>query len=143
MGFFGPSDVTTASRDRSIDAPETSYVVGLRGSSAEAMDESFQAMDPEVYRSQIFLAAVSVVAGVIGISGIYPQIIDAEWVQGAAGKQKGEAISAPKAPARSNVVNLMDALRKSLESNKPSVQSEKRPVQKPVKKATKPKRKAS
>jgi len=34
---------------------------------------------------KIFLAAVSVVAGVIGISGIYPQIIDAEWVQGAAG----------------------------------------------------------
>src|SRR5450631_4436755 len=36
---------------------------------------------------KIFLAAVSVVAGVIGISGIYPQIIDAEWVQGAAGTQ--------------------------------------------------------
>jgi hypothetical protein len=34
---------------------------------------------------KIFLAAVSVVAGVIGISGVYPQIIDAEWVQGAAG----------------------------------------------------------
>jgi hypothetical protein len=29
----------------------------------------------------ILLAAVVVVAGVIGISGIYPQIIDAEWVQ--------------------------------------------------------------
>ena len=29
----------------------------------------------------ILLAAVMVVAGVIGISGIYPQIIDAEWVQ--------------------------------------------------------------
>jgi DNA end-binding protein Ku len=58
-------------------------------------------------------------------------------------KQKGEAISAPKAPARSNVINLMDALRKSLESNNPSAQSEKRPAQKSVKKATKPKRKAS
>jgi DNA end-binding protein Ku len=58
-------------------------------------------------------------------------------------KQKGETISAPKAPARSNVVNLMDALRKSLESNKPSAKSEKRPAQKPVKKTTKPKRKAS
>jgi hypothetical protein len=34
---------------------------------------------------KIFLTAVSVVAGVIGISGVYPQIIDAEWVQGAAG----------------------------------------------------------
>jgi hypothetical protein len=30
----------------------------------------------------ILLAAVVVVAGVIGIGGIYPQIIDAEWVQG-------------------------------------------------------------
>jgi hypothetical protein len=29
----------------------------------------------------ILLAAVLVVAGVIGISGIYPQITDAEWVQ--------------------------------------------------------------
>ncbi len=30
---------------------------------------------------KILLAAVVVVAGVIGISGIYPQVIDAEWVQ--------------------------------------------------------------
>jgi hypothetical protein len=29
----------------------------------------------------ILLAAVVVVAGVIGISGIYPQVIDAEWMQ--------------------------------------------------------------
>jgi hypothetical protein len=34
---------------------------------------------------KILLAAVFVVAGVIGISGIYPQVIDAEWVQDAAG----------------------------------------------------------
>jgi DNA end-binding protein Ku len=58
-------------------------------------------------------------------------------------KQKGEPIGAPKAPAHSNVVNLMDALRKSLESNKQSAKSEKRPAQKPEKKTTKPKRKAS
>jgi hypothetical protein len=30
---------------------------------------------------RILLAAVVVVAGVIGISGIYPQVIDAEWAQ--------------------------------------------------------------
>jgi hypothetical protein len=30
---------------------------------------------------KILVAAVVVVAGVIGISGIYPQIIDSEWVQ--------------------------------------------------------------
>src|SRR5580693_5955290 len=30
----------------------------------------------------ILAAAVVVVAGVIGISGLYPQIIDSEWVQG-------------------------------------------------------------
>jgi hypothetical protein len=34
---------------------------------------------------KILLAAVMVVAGVIGISGIYPQVIDAEWVQDASG----------------------------------------------------------
>jgi len=32
---------------------------------------------------KILLVAVVVVAGVIGISGIYPQIIDSEWVQNA------------------------------------------------------------
>ena len=31
---------------------------------------------------KILVAAVVVVAGVVGISGIYPQIIDSEWVQG-------------------------------------------------------------
>ena len=31
--------------------------------------------------STILLAAVVVVAGVIGVSGIYPQVIDAEWMQ--------------------------------------------------------------
>jgi hypothetical protein len=36
---------------------------------------------PEVQRPKILLAAVVVVAGVIGISGIYPQVIDAEWTQ--------------------------------------------------------------
>jgi DNA end-binding protein Ku len=56
-------------------------------------------------------------------------------------KQKGETISAPKAPSHSNVVNLMDALRKSLESNKQGTNREKRPPQKP-KNTTKAKRKA-
>jgi hypothetical protein len=32
---------------------------------------------------KILLAAGVVVAGVIGISGVYPQVIDAQWVQGA------------------------------------------------------------
>ena len=29
----------------------------------------------------ILLSAVVVIAGVIGVSGIYPQVIDAEWMQ--------------------------------------------------------------
>jgi hypothetical protein len=29
----------------------------------------------------ILLVAVAVVAGVVGLSGIYPQVIDAEWMQ--------------------------------------------------------------
>jgi hypothetical protein len=32
---------------------------------------------------KILLAAGVVVAGVIGVSGVYPRVIDAEWVQGA------------------------------------------------------------
>ena len=32
---------------------------------------------------KILLAAGTVVAGVIGVSGVYPHVIDAEWVQGA------------------------------------------------------------
>ncbi len=32
---------------------------------------------------KILLAAGVVVAGVIGVSGVYPQVIDAEWMQGA------------------------------------------------------------
>ena len=31
--------------------------------------------------STILLSAIVVVAGVIGISGIYPQVVDAEWMQ--------------------------------------------------------------
>jgi hypothetical protein len=51
----GPPDqggAITASRDRSNDAPETSHVVGLRGSSTEALDESLQANGwlPEIVR---------------------------------------------------------------------------------------------
>jgi hypothetical protein len=34
---------------------------------------------------KILLAAILVVAGVIGIGGIYPQVTDAEWVRGAVG----------------------------------------------------------
>jgi hypothetical protein len=50
------------------------------------MDVGLQARSPDVDWSHILLAAAVVVAGVIDISGIYPQVIDAEWVQKAAGK---------------------------------------------------------
>jgi DNA end-binding protein Ku len=59
-------------------------------------------------------------------------------------KQKGETISTPQAPAHSNVVNLMDALRKSLEVNKSPAKIENRkPAHKTAKKTTKPRRKVS
>jgi hypothetical protein len=47
---------------------------------------------------KIFLAAVVVVAAVIGISGIYPQVIDEAWVQNAAGTHLSK-ISSPTADA--------------------------------------------
>jgi hypothetical protein len=37
---------------------------------------------------KILLAAASVIAGVIGVSGIDPQVVDAEWVQDAAGSHQ-------------------------------------------------------
>jgi hypothetical protein len=40
---------------------------------------------------KILVAAVVVVAGVIGISGIYPQIIDSEWVQGTSPRLQRDA----------------------------------------------------
>jgi hypothetical protein len=64
---------------------------------------------PRSIGPKIFLAAVSVVAGVIGISGIYPQVIDAEWVQDAAGtrlpkislsKRSGIVAAIPLPPRR-------------------------------------------
>ena len=45
----------------------------------------------------ILLAAVMVVAGVIGISGIYPQIIDAEWVQDTGTHPPKMTLSSPHA----------------------------------------------
>jgi hypothetical protein len=57
----------------------------------------------------ILLAAAVVVAGVIGISGIDPQVIDAEWVQDAAGarlpkislsKRSGIVAAIPLPPRR-------------------------------------------
>jgi hypothetical protein len=47
---------------------------------------------------KILVAAVVVVAGVIGISGIYPQIIDSEWVQGTSPRSQRVA---PSETARS------------------------------------------
>jgi hypothetical protein len=53
----------------------------------------------------ILLAAVVVVAGVIGISGIYPQIIDAEWVQDTSIRLPKMSLSSPHATRkRSNIV---------------------------------------
>jgi hypothetical protein len=53
----------------------------------------------------ILLAAVVVVAGVIGISGIYPQIIDAEWVQGTSTHLPKISLSSPNATRkRSGIV---------------------------------------
>ena len=40
----------------------------------------------------ILAAAVVVVAGVIGISGLYPQIIDSEWVQGMSTRSLGDGV---------------------------------------------------
>ena len=44
---------------------------------------------------KILVAAVVVVAGVIGISGIYPQVIDSEWVQGPSPRSQRVAQSEP------------------------------------------------
>jgi hypothetical protein len=48
----------------------------------------------------ILLAAVMVVAGVVGISGIYPQIIDAEWVQDTGTHPPKMSLSSPHATRR-------------------------------------------
>jgi hypothetical protein len=54
---------------------------------------------------KILVAAVVVVAGVIGISGIYPQIIDSEWVQGTSphSQRVAHTETAPT-PRRSGIV---------------------------------------
>ncbi len=49
---------------------------------------------------KILVAAVVVVAGVIGISGIYPQIIDSEWVQGPSTHSQRVAQSEPTPTTR-------------------------------------------
>jgi hypothetical protein len=48
---------------------------------------------------KILVAAVVVVAGVIGISGIYPQVIDAEWVQGGGTHPPKMPVKTPDASA--------------------------------------------
>src|ERR1700760_708360 len=54
---------------------------------------------------KILVAAVVVVAGVIGISGIYPQIIDSEWVQGTSPRSQVVAhTEAAPTPRRSGIV---------------------------------------
>ena len=49
---------------------------------------------------KILVAAVVVVAGVIGISGIYPQVIDSEWVQGTSTHSQRVAQSEPAPTTR-------------------------------------------
>jgi hypothetical protein len=49
---------------------------------------------------KILVAAVVVVAGVIGISGIYPQVIDSEWVQGSSPQSQRVAHSEPTPTTR-------------------------------------------
>ena len=54
---------------------------------------------------KIFLAAVVVVAAVIGISGLYPKVIDQSWVQNAAGTDPpkmslASADATPKVPGK-------------------------------------------
>jgi DNA end-binding protein Ku len=56
-------------------------------------------------------------------------------------KQKGQPIAAAKKPAPANVVNLMDALKASIQSGATAAAS--KPSRSPAKKAAKPKRKAS
>jgi hypothetical protein len=54
---------------------------------------------------KILVAAVVVVAGVIGISGIYPQIIDSEWVQGTSPRlQRVAHTETAPTPRRSGIV---------------------------------------
>jgi hypothetical protein len=54
---------------------------------------------------KILVAAVVVVAGVIGISGIYPQIIDSEWVQGTSPRSERVAhTETAPTPRRSGIV---------------------------------------
>jgi hypothetical protein len=54
---------------------------------------------------KILVAAVVVVAGVIGISGIYPQIIDSEWVQGTSPRLQHVAhTETAPTPRRSGIV---------------------------------------
>ena len=56
---------------------------------------------------KILVVAGGVVAGIIGITGIYPQIIDADWVQGAGADSphsKNVAISDATTTRRSGIV---------------------------------------
>jgi hypothetical protein len=52
---------------------------------------------------KILLVAVACVAGVIGISGIDPQIIDSEWVQGTSTQRVADSETTPT-PRRSGIV---------------------------------------
>jgi len=56
---------------------------------------------------RILVAAVVVVAGVIGISGIYPQIIDSEWVQNAGTHAYRTAVAAARPTSGSGFVTAI------------------------------------
>jgi hypothetical protein len=53
---------------------------------------------------RILVAAVIVVAGIIGISGVYPQIIDSAWVQSAGSHAKRIPVAASATPRRTGIV---------------------------------------
>jgi hypothetical protein len=56
---------------------------------------------------KILLVAVVSVAGVVGISGIYPQIIDSEWVQKARTHAKKTAVAEATTTRRSGLVTAI------------------------------------
>jgi hypothetical protein len=56
---------------------------------------------------KILAAAVVVVAGIIGISGMYPQIIDSEWMQGAGSHAKRIAVALATTTRRTGIVTTI------------------------------------
>jgi hypothetical protein len=88
---------------RSIHAPENRFVVGLRVACAKALEIAVSAKHPILDR---LLVAVASAAGVIGISGIYQQIVDSGWVQNAGTRAK-RTIAEATTTRRSGIVTAI------------------------------------